>query len=849
MGKAGMKSTVVLSVLFGLLAFGGFSDDASNTSAEPVRATLRADGSVRFGAGSDRVLAPLVFLPGWNGAVSKGGYEIKAPGVATFRLESGGVVVMDAKTTLEQLDGGKAKVAYAFTPRADVQVLSIGCTIHFPSAEVTGLPWRLDGREGVFARPSGDGITVSRAKCDSVSFPVDAKGTSVRLDASETVVCLIQDNWKWGDNYAIRLGDLSSHVCKAGETISFSFTISSGMPVVAADQRPYVIRGGEEWKPLVEHRDIVAGSALDFSGMGFVDAPAGKHGWLRNVGGHFEFENLSGRSQRFYGVNLCGTANYPGHELADTLVRRFRRFGYNTIRIHHHDAPAVSGSADSTTLNVDNMEKLDYLVAAAIREGLYVTTDLYVSRARAIKWRNIGIDRDGFVDAQLFKVLCAVYEPAFENWAAFAKNFLEHENKYTGRRYVDEPAMPLLSLVNEGGFFMAWSRGAREDSRVLASWRKWLAEKRAADPSFAPGIDGETLPKSYWDKGTRPVVEQWTGELEVKMVARMKAHLRSLGSKALITNDNCGPHYTARNGMAVDYDYIDDHFYVDHPSFLEKSWQLPSMCPNENPLLGKKRLMPVEHDFPRVAGKPFTITEWNFSGPGRYRGVGGILTGATAAMRDWDGLWRFAYSHSKDNLGDSDVRVPGYFDLASDALALASDRASVCLFLRGDMAPDASDSLRIDRVRGAFTIDTPRTVGGFAPDGTIEAGVLRAKLSSASATVCVHSLDGAPVARSRRMLLTHLTDVQGEGAKFTDESMKLLLEWGKRPLVRNGAAEIELALLSPKDYEIWELAANGGRVRRMACSSSDGRLRFTASVAGPDGARMMYEIVEKTLGN
>ena len=36
--------------------------------------------------------------------------------------------------------------------------------------------------------------------------------------------------------------------------------------------------------------------------------------------------------------------------------------------------------------------------------------------------------------------------PAFENWASFARDFLLHENPYTGRRYVDEPGMPLLCL-------------------------------------------------------------------------------------------------------------------------------------------------------------------------------------------------------------------------------------------------------------------------------------------------------------------------------------------------------------------------------------------------------------------
>jgi hypothetical protein len=611
----------------------------------------------------------------------------------------------------------------------------------------------------------------------------------------------------------------------------------------AAEQRPYVIEAGAGWVPMVEHRDILEGSALDFSKAGFTDAPAGKYGWIRSVGGHFEFEKLPGRPQRFYGVNLCGTANFPDHDLADKLVTRLKRFGYNAIRLHHHDFGTVQGSADGLTLNEKNMDRFDYLVAAAIREGMYLTTDLFVSRTRGIKWRHIGIDRDGNVESFRFKALCATYDPAFENWAAYAKNFLLHENKYTGRRYVDEPALSLISLVNEGGLFMSWKKGIHEDPHVIASWREWLTAKRAADPSFAEGIDAEKLPKGYWSTKTRPFIEQWAAEIETKMVARMKAYLRSLGAKALITNDNVGPHYVARNGMAADYDYIDDHFYVDHPKFLEKSWQLPSSCPNVNVLLGDKPIMPVDRDFSFAKGKPLTISEWNFSSPGRYRGVGGILTGATAALKDLDGLWRFAYSHSRDKLGDSDVRPLSYFDLASDQLALASDRASICLFLRRDIEPGADGALKIDRARGSFTIDTPRTVGGFAPEGAIEAGPLKATIAGAPATVCVHSLDGEPVAKSRRMLLTHLTDVQGEGEKFKDESMTVLLNWGKRPLAQNGSAEISLVFDSPSKFEVWELAANGARVRKVESKVSDGRLDFTASISGPNGARMLYEIV------
>ncbi|MBR2837154.1 MAG: hypothetical protein IKE55_00045 [Kiritimatiellae bacterium] len=810
-----------------------------------VDATLLSGGAVQLRLGREYRISPMSFLPGWRGADVKGGYEIKTPGEASFRFADGGREVMDAAVKVEQLEGGRVRLGYALAAKEDVTFLNLGCVLHFGTNDVDGLDWQMEGKRGKFAHPGGDGMLLAAGKGSAFALPLGRSGRTLRIEAEKPVDYLIQDNRKWSDTYAVRLGVLGKCRYAKGEAVRLSFVLSSDVPLRARSAMPYVVEAGEEWIPIDYRRDIEAGSALDFSGMGFTDAPAGGHGWLKNVGGHFEFEGRPGVAKRFYGVNLCGTANYPDHALADALVARFKRLGYNAIRIHHHDAGSVAGSADGLTLNQDNMERLDYLVAAAIREGLYVTTDLFVSRARVVKWRHIGVDRDGNVDMQLFKALCAVYEPALRNWAVYAKNFLLHENRHTGRRYVDEPALPLISLVNEGGFFMGWGRGVRDDPRMVASWKAWLGRKRAADPSFAPGVSPDELPRNYWDKAARPVLEEWAGGLEARMVSWMKAYLRKLGCKALITNDNCGPHYTVRNGMAGDYDYVDDHFYVDHPSFLDKPWNLPSRCPNVNPLLGDRPIMPVGHDFPRACGKPFTVTEWNFSGPGRYRGVGGILTGATAALRDWDGLWRFAYSHSRDGLKDADVRSPGYFDLASDPLSQASDRASICLFLRGDLRPGQDSRLCIDRERGAFTIRTPRTCGGFVPGGEMDAGALWAKVEGAPATVWVHSLDGAEIPKSRRMLLTHLTDVQGDGERFSDETMKVLLKWGRRPLVRNGAADVLLRLSEPGRHIVYELGTGGRRVRVVPAEAGASGLRFRATVAGPSGARILYEIAER----
>ena len=433
------------------------------------------------------------------------------------------------------------------------------------------------------------------------------------------------------------------------------------------------------------------------------------------------------------------------------------------------------------------------------------------------------------------------------------------------------------------------------------AWTAWLAERRAADAGFAKGLD-DPEKVSEWSA----VLIAFMADIERKLVARQRAYMKELGVKALLTNQNCGSHYTPLMAVREDlYDYVDDHFYVDHPQFLAKSWSLPSMCGNANPVFAGT-LPPVACAYTRMPTKPFTITEWNFSGPGMFRGVGGIMTGAMSALQDWDGLWRFAYSHGLDNLYDR-KGVPGYFDVASDPLGQAGDRASVCLFLRGDLAPladmianavtpdtflpkdgptrlvppwkDAAWQIRtatavkpvpglttfnlkeqlarkeppvalrpnpaidLDRTRGTFRIVTEKTAGGFTPSGTIQAGAVAFDAGDVATTLWASSLDGQPLATSRRMLVTHLTDVQADGNVYADREKRTLLKWGSYPpVVRNGRARVALALARPASFTVWALETTGRRLEKMTASVEDGRLVFTADVKGPAGARMLYEV-------
>lgn len=120
--------------------------------------------------------------------------------------------------------------------------------------------------------------------------------------------------------------------------------------------------------------------------------------------------------------------------------------------------------------------------------------------------------------------------------------------------------------------------------------------------------------------------------------------------------------------------------------------------------------------------------------------------------------------------------------------------------------------------------------GGFTEEGSITVGDMHAVVSDAPATVWARSLDGNPIASSRRILVAHITDVQPKGSKYADEDMNILLSWGdhRRMVMRRGMAGISLRV-APGDYVVHALNADGTRRGVLPARMEDGRLRFIAS--------------------
>jgi hypothetical protein len=759
----------------------------------------------------------------------------------------------------------------------------------------------------------------------------------------------------------------SSFIHAALLSVSFFLTTLLGVASGAETNAPVKITAGPGWIPLVSQMDIEPGSALDLSAMGLTEAPAGKHGpVIARPNGQFAFADSPEIPRRFYGVNFCFGALYLSHEESDRIAERLFRLGYNAFRFHHYEGELTAGQRPTTQLNSRRAEQFDYLMAALIRRGIYLTTDLFVSRG--VPYREVGIERDGQIPMDTFKVLVPVHPGAFENWKQFARSFLGHTNAYTLRRYADEPALAWIAMINEGNFGNFLKEIQTIPEWKLA-WNGWLAKRYGTRQALASGWAGDLKESEDPASGTVVLPEKLRGDgvrsrdcivfladTEREMVDKMKHFLRDeLGCHALVSNSSSWTRFTTDQGARQVYDYVDDHFYVDHPQFLEGSWRLPSRCPNVSPILdgasGGRSIT-----FTRLFDKPFTVTEYNYSGPGRFRGVGGILTGALGALQGWGGIWRFAYSHGRPNMFNPSPM--GYFDMATDPLSQAAERASICLFLRGDLQaaphkvalvmteqdlakpaakiptlapnwhwlawvtrigtqvirspegpvpgslliplgwqtppaaypstqvlplePYALDETRliaslkergvvdaasaprpaerifrsetgevtIDGASGVLRLETQRTAGGYAPEGQsldLLNGSMKVILRESDATVWVSVLDQAPISRSKRLLLTHLTDLQNTEISYAEPERKTLLAWGRMPyLVRAGKADVRLRLENPAKLRVWALSTGGKRSAEVSARTENGALVFTADVGADPalGARMLYEIAE-----
>ncbi len=248
--------------------------------------------------------------------------------------------------------------------------------------------------------------------------------------------------------------------------------------------------------------DATPGNAIDMAWLN--SKPAGVNGYIVVKDGHFA-ESKTGRRIRFLGTNFTFMANYPEHADADKIAAHIAKLGINIVRIHHHDMNyntqlwQMHNGDFRDKFDPAGVDKLDYLIAALKRNGVYVDLNLHVSRwytpengfptsIKSIPIPDKGIDEINrhMIDLQ----------------KEFARAYLGRVNPYTKLSYVDDPAVALIEINNENSLAGDPKSGTTFINALPAEFRAEVVD--LWNDSLAHKYPTTAALKASWTAGASP---------------------------------------------------------------------------------------------------------------------------------------------------------------------------------------------------------------------------------------------------------------------------------------------------------------------------------------------------------
>jgi len=578
------------------------------------------------------------------------------------------------------------------------------------------------------------------------------------------------------------------------------------------------------------------------------DAPAGKHGFVTVRDGHFAFED--GTRARFWGTNIVASNPFRDHASARAVAERLAQSGCNMVRLHHMDASWASPNIfdnrydDTQHFSETSLDNLDYLIAELKKRGIYIYMDLLVHR----KFKAGDGVRDWEQLENGAKVAAHFNRRIIELQKKYAHDLLTHVNKYTGTRYVDEPAVAMMEVINESTLFWADGYASLPQSyqdEIRALFEDWCRQKGTAAPA---GSVQDLLRRRNRE------VFAFLFELQTKSYQEMHDYLRSIGVKVPITGSNHWENWAADVLSNVRLDYLDRHYYWDHP----QGGYAPTNTFNNTPMLMSPLSSLIQLGRQRVAGKPFIVTEWNDCWINEYIAEGPILVAAYACLQDWDGVLQFDYYGT-----DWPSVMSSPFDIGNKPHVFGQWAAAALIFRRGDVSaardvvrgllneevavsggpaggdvpswvplvhrvelgeqaspkpaepksPWASDTgeLTWDGDHGTLVVNTPRTkaVLGFTSGQEWKLGPVTIKPSTEFSVIALASLTEQPVGQSERMALWAVARAENSGMVY-NRARTSAVDPGHAPiLVELVAADVSIQSIRPDQITVTAVDAWG----------------------------------------
>ena len=352
----------------------------------------------------------------------------------------------------------------------------------------------------------------------------------------------------------------------------------------------------------------------------------------------------------------------------------------------------------------------------------------------------------------------------------------------------------------------------------------------------------------------------------------------------------------------------DTHTYWEHPIFPGSGWDRANWTIANSPMVavfGPRRFGELGNlAYLRVAGKPFSVSEYDHGAPSEYVCEMYPELAVFACRQNWDAIYPFdlgAYGAR-----NPDGRITGYFDQINHPAKWSLAPFATRLFRLGLVAPAGAVAelrpgnpvwgeamhadmlwaklnpeapfdfldcrLQVnDRPTAAHATlmrsgasDTPPARVIKAPQGQVflasapQAAVATGFLGGTNvvagplhvtcprfgrdfATVAAIALDGRSLATSQRVLVTLAARAENQGMKWNERRNSVGTDWGHGPTIAERVpATVELAVSGPRT--VFALKPDGTRGRKVKASYRNAVLSFTVS---PQDKSMHYELVAK----
>ena len=396
--------------------------------------------------------------------------------------------------------------------------------------------------------------------------------------------------------------------------------------------------------------------------------------------GHFRFSD--GSRARFWGINVSSTRLNIPNEQIERAVANFARAGLNMVRLEAIDnRNCLLGSVDaieSRHFDPAYLDRLDYWMDCLRRHGIYYYLDLLDFRTFKAA--------DGVLNADRMDRAARPYA-LFDRYLIqlqkeYATQLLLHKNPYSNRTPIEDPALALVEICNEHGFFLYAEKletlvePYRSDLR--SRWAQWLKAKYGSRDKLAatwgsindvsvlrdeedPERNSVDLPLLTGGYTPLPANEadirhapgrvrdgvQFLADVQRSYFKEMRSHLHSLGLRcpvtAVVSNNFVADVATA----AQESDFTAENWYGEG---LNTDSRTPGMryYSNRNTLRDDSPggFAPFTAAL-RWQNKPVVIREWATTWPNRQRAVSVPEALAYASLQDYDAVLLFGYQTNR----------------------------------------------------------------------------------------------------------------------------------------------------------------------------------------------------------